>query len=117
MGRKDVLPDTVVALADDLGFNDFAISFKSGFETVLEPQGHKLSSTTIQKILLLRSLVRATNLLLLDEPLKGFEGEDQVKIVKYLMKLNNTTIIIVSKNLMLVDNATIHLKYFTSCLV
>lgn len=110
MGRKDVLPDTVVALADDLGFNDFAISFKSGFETVLEPQGHKLSSTTIQKILLLRSLVRATNLLLLDEPLKGFEGEDQVKIVKYLMKLNNTTIIIVSKNLMLVDNATIHLK-------
>ncbi len=110
MGRKDVLPDTVVALADDLGFNDFAVSFKSGFETVLEPQGHKLSSTTIQKILLLRSLVGATNLLLLDEPLKGFEGEDQLKIVKYLMKLNNTTIIIVSKNLMLVDKATIHLK-------
>jgi ATP-binding cassette, subfamily B, bacterial len=110
MGRKDVLPDTIVTLADDLGFTDFAISFKSGFETVLEPQGHKLSSTTIQKILLLRSLVGATNLLLLDEPLKGFEGEDQVKIVNYLLKLKNTTIIIVSKNLMLVDKATIHLK-------
>ncbi len=110
MGRKNILPDTIVELASKLGFSNFANSFKSGFETVLDPLGQKLSSTTIQKVLLLRSLIGSTNLLLLDEPLKGFDDDDQVRIVDHLLSLKNTTIIIVSKNLKLKNMASVHLK-------
>ena len=110
MGRKDVLPHTIVKLATELGFTDFANSFKNGFETMLDPQGLKLASTTVQKILLLRALAGSSNLLLLDNPLKGFEEVDQVRIVDYLTSLKATTIIIVSNNSKLLAKATMQLK-------
>jgi ATP-binding cassette subfamily B protein len=110
MGRKDVLPHNIVKLATELGFTDFANSFKNGFETMLDPQGLKLSSTAVQKTLLLRALAGSSNLLLLDDPLKGFEGADQVRIVDYLTTLKTTTIIIVSNNSKLLAKATMQLK-------
>jgi len=99
LGREDVMPSLIIDLAKEIGFQNFLRTFSSGFETMIDPEGKKLSRTVVQKILLLRSLINQSDLILLDDPFLGFSEQLQKKILSYIVNnLSKSTVVLVSDN-------------------
>lgn len=85
MGDNAVRPEDIMQLANNVGLSDFLQSQDHGFATMLDPVGKRLSRSVIQKILLLRALVNHPRLLLLEEPWRGLEEDNRVRIQEYLI--------------------------------
>ena len=85
MGDTNVRPEDIMHLANNVGLSDFLQSQDHGFSTMLDPVGKRLSRSVIQKILLLRALVNHPRLLLLEEPWRGLEEDNRVRIQEYLI--------------------------------
>jgi ABC-type bacteriocin/lantibiotic exporter with double-glycine peptidase domain len=85
MGDERIRPEDVMTLAAHIGLSDFLQTQDHGFATMLDPVGKRLSRSVIQKILLLRALINHPRLLLLEEPWRGLEPENRVKIQEYLI--------------------------------
>lgn len=111
MDREDISTDKIIFVAEKLGISSFLNIFPQGLETVIDPTGKKLSSTTIKKILLLRALINAPNMLLLEEPWQGFEDEIKNKIVNYLCNhLENTTVFVTSNDVEFAQKCDFQIK-------
>jgi ATP-binding cassette, subfamily B, bacterial len=99
MGRTSVSPEKIMAVANELGIEDFIHTFHSGFDSEIDPMGKRLSSTVIKKILLLRALSNTPKLLLLEEPWRGFDEQTTQRVMNYLLdKTNNCTVVVVTND-------------------
>ena len=98
MGREDIGIDQVVRLFEKVGLAPYFSTLSEGFDTLLDPMGQRLPKQIIHKILLVRALIPAPQLLLLEEPWSGMEGENKNRIIKLLNELDNTTIVVVSND-------------------
>jgi ABC-type bacteriocin/lantibiotic exporter with double-glycine peptidase domain len=99
MGRTSVSPEKIMAVANELGIQDFIHTFHSGFDSEIDPMGKRLSSTVIKKILLLRALSNTPKLLLLEEPWRGFDEQTTQRVMNYLLdKTNNCTVVVVTND-------------------
>lgn len=98
MGREDIGIDQVVRLFEKVGLAPYFSTLPEGFDTLLDPMGQRLPKQIIHKILLVRALIPAPQLLLLEEPWSGMEGENKNRIIKLLNELDNTTIVVVSND-------------------
>jgi len=98
LGRKGIQHADVIQLAKDLGFENFLEHFPNGFDTVLDPTGKKIPFTNTKKILLLRALVNAPKLLLMEEPWNDLGKDLKEKVMTYFLQLKNTTCIIISND-------------------
>ena len=68
-------------------------------DTIVNTTGKGLSRNIILKILLRRTLLKESPLLLLDEPWLGLETEDAQRIQDYLLnECKNSTVLIVTAN-------------------
>jgi ABC-type bacteriocin/lantibiotic exporter with double-glycine peptidase domain len=76
-----------------VGLDNFYKSLSKGFDTHLEPTGKQLSSSSVQKLLIARSLLNQPALLLLDEPMKLIAADDKQYLKNYLFGLKDVTII------------------------
>ncbi|MCU0380884.1 MAG: ABC transporter ATP-binding protein/permease [Chitinophagaceae bacterium] len=120
MGDEQIRPDDVMNLASRIGLSDFLQTQEQGFATMLDPVGKRLSRSVIQKILLLRALINHPRLLLLEEPWRGLETENRLKIQEYLIdgcpgatvfvESNDETFARRADEVMFFENGT--LKYF-----
>lgn len=111
MGRKGVTQESVTALAYELGFSSFIQSLKNGFETAVDPAGKKMSTTSVQIIILLRAFIEKPDFLLLEEPWNNFNDELKNNFLNYIFnKMEDTTMIIASNDSAYLDRADIVLE-------
>jgi len=93
IANPNVKPETINYLIKELGFDGFIEEFEHGYATVLLTKGAKLASHLIQEILLLRTFVQDSQLLILDEPFKNLNKNKCNKVSEYINKLPMTVII------------------------
>lgn len=93
IANPNVKPETINYLIKELGFDGFIEEFEHGYATVLLTKGAKLASHLIQEILLLRTFVQNSQLLILDEPFKNLNITKCNKVAEYINKLPMTVII------------------------
>jgi ABC-type bacteriocin/lantibiotic exporter with double-glycine peptidase domain len=93
LGNKEVKEQDVLDTFKIVGLDNFYKSLSKGFDTHLEPTGKQLSSSSVQKLLIARSLLNQPALLLLDEPMKLISADDKQYLKNYLFGLKDVTII------------------------
>lgn len=97
LGRKDVSPEDIMALAEQIGTRNFSSQFTNGLYTEISETSTELSFSARKKILLLRALLGPKRLLLLEDPLDGMDEAFQYNMLRYLKTIkSHTTIIVVS---------------------
>lgn len=98
MGNQQIAWSEVVEIARELGFEDFISNLPGGLDHHIDPVGKKLSRNSIQKILLLRMLVLQPKLILMEEPWQSIEDQYKRKIEEYLLKLKDTTLVMITND-------------------
>jgi ABC-type bacteriocin/lantibiotic exporter with double-glycine peptidase domain len=99
LGDPSITPAAILELSRQLGMENFITPFKIGFDTQVDPLGKRLSGSVIRKILLLRALIGAPRLLLLEEPWQGLDEITAGKIKQYLVhQLPQTTVIVATND-------------------
>ena len=97
LGNPNILLSDVTQLAKQIGLVNFIQQHQEGFDTILDPQGKRLSRKVSQHILLLRALIGKHRLLLLEEPFNYLDDAQKNSVLQYLRKDNIATIIITSE--------------------
>jgi len=112
LGNKEVKEQDVLDTFKIVGLESFYKSLNKGFDTHLEPTGKQLSSSSVQKLLIARSLLNQPALLLLDEPMKLFAADDKQYLQNYLFGLKDVTIIFTTNDPSLISKSemVIHLE-------
>lgn len=98
MGNPSITLIQVKDFVERFGLTEFVQSDKQGIYMILDPSGRRLSKEVRQKILLVRALLGRHRLLLLEEPFEYLDESTAEILMKWLKKLNNTTILIASNN-------------------
>ena len=82
-----------------VGLQQFVKSQHLGLETMIYPEGKRLSSTDTKKILLARAILKQPQLLLLEDPLDDLSQEETQRIINYLTSSSHAwSIVVVSSN-------------------
>lgn len=113
LGNKNISPESILDLAEEIGIENISSQFSAGFYTEISETDTEISFSSKKKILLLRSLLGNKRLLVLEDPLDGMNDEFRNKIMQYFDKIKkSTTIIIVSQdqNLLQLADQRLHLQ-------
>ena len=112
LGNTNIKEQDVLDTFKIVGLESFYKSLNKGFDTHLEPTGKQLSSSSVQKLLIARSLLNQPALLLLDEPMKLFAADDKQYLQNYLFGLKDVTIIFTTNDPSLISKSemVIHLE-------
>ncbi|MGI9138395.1 MAG: ATP-binding cassette domain-containing protein, partial [Sediminibacterium sp.] len=105
MGNENITANEIMKHAETLQIKEFISQLPEGLYTNLQPTGKGLSTIIAKKILLLRAIINAPELLLLDEPFELAGAESSMKICDYLIALKNTTCLVVSGYIPFAKNA------------
>ena len=98
MGNPSLGMDMVKEITLKTGLDEFLVTLKDGYDTMLDPTGKRLPRNVIQRILLVRALVNKPRLLLLEEPWLHFSNEHRTQLIQLLTGLKDTTVVIVSND-------------------
>ena len=99
MGRQGITQEEITKLAYELGFSSFIQSLKNGFETEVDPAGKKMSTTSVQIIILLRAFIEKPDFLLLEEPWNNFNKELKDSFIDFIFnKMEDTTLVIATND-------------------
>lgn len=98
-GNVSITPLEVQYILEVLGLDEFVRKQKNGLQTMIYPEGQRLSHTVSRKLVLARALLKKPKLLILKEPLDQFDINEAKRIIEYLTHSNRTWgIIVVSSN-------------------
>lgn len=99
MGRNGATFENVKWAVKALKLEDTINELPLGFDTQIDPQGKRLPKSTVQKLLLARSIADKPKLLLLEDALEHLDDADRRSIVDFLVdKQNGWTIVAVSSS-------------------
>ena len=98
MGNEEIDRTEVIALFEKTGLMNFLTSLKDGFDTELDPTGHRLPKNVVHKLLLVRAMVNQPRLLLLEDPFTGLEEIYKQQIQSLLLDKKNLATVIISTN-------------------
>jgi ABC-type transport system involved in cytochrome bd biosynthesis fused ATPase/permease subunit len=99
MGNQDFSIGSILKMGIIVGLNEFIEQSTNGLDTVINTLGKGLSRNLVLKILIMRTLIKESPLLLLDEPWLGLEVDDAQRIQDYLLnECKNSTVLIVTAN-------------------
>lgn len=95
-GVEDATREQIEAAARAANAHEFISELPDGYDTVLGERGSTLSGGQRQRIAIARAFIRATPVLVLDEPTTGLDGESTRLVIGALRTLmqGKTTIII-----------------------
>jgi ABC-type bacteriocin/lantibiotic exporter with double-glycine peptidase domain len=89
MGRKNATFENVKWAVENVGLENFIRQSKAGYETMLDPTGMKLSKSTVQKLMLARSIADKPKLLILNQSFSAIEQSERVKIEAFILDKSN----------------------------
>ena len=112
LGNPDVKEEAVLNTFKIVGLDVFFRSLNKGFDTHLEPTGKQLSASTVQKLLIARSLLNQPSLLLLDEPMKLIADDSKQSLQNYLFGLKDVTVVFTTNDPLIIAKCemVIHLE-------
>lgn len=84
LGRNDISLTDVKWAVDKMQLKPYVDGLQKGYRTMLSPRGKSLPRSTVQKILLARSIVHQPKLLLLEDALEHLDRKDKEQIVDFL---------------------------------
>lgn len=84
MGRDDCNFAQAKWAIDNLGLKDFIKTMPQGFNTVIDPQGKKLSMSITEKLLLARSIANKPKLLLIEDAFEHIDESERKQIIDFL---------------------------------
>lgn len=98
-GNSRIAETKIREIVDVIGLSPFVKSQALGLDTVLYPEGKRLSSMDTKKILLARAILKQPKVLLLEDPLDNLSLEETRRIIDYLcLPSHEWTIVVVSTN-------------------
>jgi len=97
MGDPTITISEIMDVAEYTGLINFIQSQSQGFDTLLDPLGKRLSQSIRQRILLTRSLIGKSRLLLLEEPFLQLSADEKKLLIKYIKTQRKSTAIIIAK--------------------
>lgn len=96
LGNSEISNKEILEISRNIGIDNFSGLFSDGLLTKIQASDKRLSYSTKKLILLLRAFVGTKRLLILEDPLEGFNIEIKEQMKKYIKKLStNRTIIII----------------------
>jgi len=99
LGNANVSAALLREAIDVIGLQYFIKSQPLGLDTMIYPEGKRLSSTVNKKILLTRAILRQPKVLLLENPLDDLPIQESQRIIDYLTAPNQKwSIVVVSSN-------------------
>jgi ABC-type bacteriocin/lantibiotic exporter with double-glycine peptidase domain len=98
MGDETIHPEEIIKLVERIGLVEFMQEEGFGFSSVLDPLGKRLSRSVIQKILLLRAMINEPRLLLLEDPWRGLDDVNRLRIQDYIIEGCSDTTVFVESN-------------------
>jgi len=99
MGNQDFSINAIIKIANIVGINGFLEESPNGLATIINTSGKGLSRNLIQKILLMRTLIKEPPLMFLDEPWLGLGVDDAQRIQDYIFnECKNSTVLVVTNN-------------------
>ncbi len=90
LGREVRERESLQAVLADIGLEHFFDRFDHGLATVVGEKGQRMSGGERQVIALLRALVNAPDLLIVDEALSGLDFALEGKILEFLRRFSRT---------------------------
>ncbi|MDQ3108505.1 MAG: ATP-binding cassette domain-containing protein [Bacteroidota bacterium] len=118
IGRKSATFENALWAVKHVGLEGFIQQSPMGFDTLLNSEGKNLSKSTIQKLLLARSIVHKPKLLILNDSFSHLEKEERNRIVDFLIKKENKWTLVMSSSdayiadssdkIVLMKNGSIH---------
>ena len=97
--NPSITDDEIYSVINHVGLRDFVKSLPKGLNTVLYPEGKKISYTISKKIILARAIIKKPRLLILEDSLDQFEPSEADAIIDYLTDpSHNWALIVVSRN-------------------
>ena len=98
-GHKDISDEQLLWAAEKVGLTSFIKACPQGLDTVLYPEGKRMSFTIVKKLVLARAIVDKPRLLILEDPLEHFEEEEAKRIIDFITDSSNPwSLIVVSTN-------------------
>lgn len=98
-GNSEISDDAIFWAIENVGLNDFIKNQLKGLETILYPEGIRMSTTIAKKIILARAIVKKPRMLILENPLDQIVEEEANRIIKFLTQPSHDwTIVVVSQN-------------------
>jgi ABC-type multidrug transport system fused ATPase/permease subunit len=97
MGDPQISIEEIMEVAKYTGLISFIQSQLQGFDTLLDPLGKRLTQSIRQRILLTRSLMGKSRLLLLEEPFQQLNPQDKINLLQFI-RLRKSTAIIIAKD-------------------
>lgn len=105
LGRAGASFENVKWAAEVMGLADFVRQQPEGYDTALDPEGRRLPSSIIQKIILARSIAHKPKLLLLKDAFQHLVPSERKRIIDFITSdENNWTLIAVSTDLHMAKN-------------
>lgn len=98
VGNDGIGTEEITKLATILGLQTFVESCHEGYDTLLQPVGHKLSSNVRRNILLMRAILGEHRLLLLEEPFEHLKQPFKNNIIQYIKNNKTATVLIASQD-------------------
>lgn len=110
LGHNETSAEQILDISEEIGIENFSSQFSNGFFTDISETDTEISFSSKKKILLLRAMVGARRLLILEDPFDGMNDEFKIKMKEYLLKVKETTtVIIVSEDENIIKHADQHL--------
>ena len=98
-GNPKITATQMREIIEIVGLSPFVKSQPLGLDTIIYPEGKRLSSTDTKKILLARAILKQPNVLLLEDPLDDLTLEETKRIIDYLcLPKHQWSIVVVSNN-------------------
>jgi subfamily B ATP-binding cassette protein MsbA len=91
---KEIELGKIINLSTILDTHEFISTMKNGYDTVLTKDDNFLSGGQIQRICLLRTLLKNSEFLILDEPTSALDYETEKKIIDFLLNTDKTIIMV-----------------------
>lgn len=96
VGNDVVSEQKIREILEIVGLKDYIYELKDDLDTMLLPEGKHLSNANISKIILARSLCFGPKLLLLEEDLSYFNGEEAQMLLDYMFSGPWTMVVVSS---------------------
>ena len=83
-GNEKIKDQVIFDVLEKVGLSQFLKEQPDGLDTILYPEGKRMSYTIAKKIVLARAIIKQPKIMILEDPLDQFNLEETVDIISYL---------------------------------